>query len=384
MSKIKVGDINETEFLELFATQSQINTYNKTKCFKGKGRDNVMKKALLFCDIEYTGNKQYIISKVYDKPKPKEIGKMQSSLYKYIIPLILEQLIVGHDENNKISFTCGRCAREINMINCNYNLLKNNKEFIGDDNSNYILNINNSNLNDFYEKADSMINSYINKALDYLKKSGSIIWQKVYITQKEKIDNDTISENANGEYLGEILEDKHKATDEELQYYSQCIKVADEKSGLLKAFEKQSELDDKYMSIETMRYYSKYAKLWGQILSQELKKENIKYIYQAYEAYYISLNYCNNLAKEFKDFDNIEKLTTDFNQEFKDMIMTNANVRYEKQKEKYNNNYLIDFENLTSITIDHTTENIYERFEDAIEEKNSKKIKFKKKKGEII
>lgn len=383
MKNLKLGIITEDEFVNSFATTQQKKTYQKINNFKGITRDTVLKEARRYCTIDYLGNKQYEITKIYKRPISKEFSKMKSSLYKYIVPLILDQLIVGHDKNNKISFTCGRCAREINMINCNYNLLKNNREVIADGTGKYALSINNNNLNDFYEKSDSMINMYINKSLEYLKKSGSIIWQKVYITYKEKINNESIVENDNGELVGKIIVDKHTSTEEELDYYTKCIEIADDKSGLLKTYNEQDANSGRYMELNTMRYYSKFAKRWNNILCAELKKKDIKYIYQAYEAYYISLDYCNDLKKNFADYDNIEKLTTDFNNEFISMIMKNANKRFENKKEKYNDNYILDFECLTDMTINHKTENLYERFKDVIDDKNTKKTKLSKMRGEI-
>lgn len=354
MTNIKPGIITEKELVELFGSQSQKKSFYEKGRLAGSYRTALFKKLNKYCNIKdlkkkKDGENLYKITNVYKYPLPANYDKMQKSIYKYIVPLILNSLINGHDKNNSIEITVGKWAREINMINHNYNLVKYNREDTSKE-----VQIRLDTINEFYDKADHMINWYISNALDYLKSAGLIIWREVNQVTIEESDNKSIID-CDGNVEVNINLRTHQASKEEMEYYSQCIAIADKEANIENAGE---------------RYYSKKAKRFQEVLKRELYKRKIKCVYGAYEAYYVHLDKCQALLNHFDDI-NSEKLIENFNKEFSDMIIKNAGERFEKNALKYlyndKNEYQLSFESLCEITIDHNTEYLGRR----IREKNN-------------
>ena len=342
-SDIKTGIITESELVNLFGSDAQKKSYMEKGKFVGTYKNALFKKLNKYCEIKSVKRKNskeniYKITKVYDYPLPSNYEKMQKSIYKYIVPLILNSLINGHDKNNSIEITVGKWAREINMVNHNYNLVKYNKEDGSKETQ-----IQLDTINEFYDKADHMINWYISNALDYLKSAGLIIWREVNQVTVEKTDDKSVVDY-NGNVEVNINLTTHQASKDEMEYYAQCIAIADKEANIENAGE---------------RYYSKKAKHFQEVLKRELYKRKIKYIYSAYEAYYIDLDKCKSLLSHFDDV-NSNKLIDKFNQEFSNMIIKNAGERFEKNAMKYlynsKNEYQLSFESLCEITIDNKTE----------------------------
>lgn len=338
---IKTGKITEKELVELFGSDAQKKSYAENGKFKGVYKTSMFKKIDKYCKIKEcdkeNGRRVYEITEVYDYPLPSNFNKMNKSLYKYIVPLILNSLINGHDKNNSIEITVGKWAREINMINHNYNLIKYNKE---DSSKEFQIKL--DTINEFFDKADHMINWYIENALDYLKSAGLIIWRQVNRVSVEQSDGkSTIDQNGNIEVNINIS--SHQASKEEMDYYSQCVAIADKEANIENAGE---------------RYYSSKTKRFQEVLKRELYKRKIKCVYSTYEAYYVHLDKCQALLNQFGEF-NFEKLIDNFNKEFSDMLIENAEIRFNKNETKYllsKDNYLLSFENLCGITIDNKTE----------------------------
>lgn len=344
--EIKTGKITEQELVEVFGSASVRKSYLEIEKFKGHQKTDILKKASKYCDIkEYkkeNGRMTYKISEVYEHPLPTNFNKMNSSLYKYIVPLILDTLVFEHDKNNSIEITVGKWAREINMINQNYNLIKYNRE---DTSKEFQIRMNE--INEFFDKADHMINWYIENALDYLKSAGLIIWRQVNRVNIEESDGKSIiDQDGNVEVNVNIT--SHQASKEEMEYYSKCIAIADKEADIENAGE---------------RYYSSKAKRFQEVLKRELYKRKIKYIYSTYEAYYVHLDKCESLLKHF-NFKNKDSLINDFNTEFSNMIIQNADSRFDKNQMKYllaKEDYLLSFKNLCEITIDNNTQYLGER-----------------------
>ena len=229
MTNIKPGIITEKELVELFGSQSQKKSFYEKGRLAGSYRTALFKKLNKYCTIKELKKKKdgenlYKITEVYKYPLPANYDKMQKSIYKYIVPLILNSLINGHDKNNSIEITVGKWAREINMINHNYNLVKYNREDTSKE-----VQIRLDTINEFYDKADHMINWYISNALDYLKSAGLIIWREVNQVTIEESDNKSIID-CDGNVEVNINLRTHQASKEEMEYYSQCIAIADKEA----------------------------------------------------------------------------------------------------------------------------------------------------------
>ena len=183
---------------------------------------------------------------------------MQKSIYKYLTPLILDNLVYQHDKNNCIEITVGRWARNLYMVNRNYNLVKHNREDTSKE-TQIQLDI----INEFYDKTDRMINWYITNTLDYLKSAGLIIWREVHQAVVEEIDDKSVLDHE-GNVEVNINITTHQASKDEMDFYAQCIDIADQEANIEKASE---------------RYYSHKAKLFQEVLKRELYKRKIKCIY---------------------------------------------------------------------------------------------------------
>lgn len=346
---IKVGKITEQELVDLFGSDAQKKSYLENNRFVSGYKNSLLKKLSRYCSIKDCGNRTYKINEIYQHPLPANFKKMNSSLYQYIVPLILTSLINGHDKNHKIDITLGKWAREINMVNKNYNLIKYNKEDTSKEIQYSI-----DTINEFYDKADDMIEWYITNALDYLKSAGLIIWRDVYRINQE-ISSETACINENGEITVEISIDSHQASKEEMEYYSHCVDIADSIAKIENANE---------------RYYSKKSKLFNEVLKKELYKKKIKCVYKTYEAYYVNLDKCKFILSQFGEI-NIKQLVKKFNDEFTEMLIGNADKRFDKNPGKYiyytdKDDYKLCFRGLCEMTINSNTEYLGTR----IREKN--------------
>ena len=244
---IKKGKLAEHNLVELYCSDTKKKLYFDNGHFVGANKKTILNKVSRYCNIEDLGNRTYKITDVYKYPLPANFNKMNQSLYQYIVPLLLTNLINGHDEHNKIDITVGKWAREINMVNRNYNLVKYNREDASRE-TQYSINT----INEFYDKADDMIDWYITNALDYLKSAGLIIWREVYRVNEEVSSGENIIDD-NGNINVDISIDSHQASEEEMEYYSQCIAIADKVAQIESANEK---------------YYSKKSKQFGEALKR--------------------------------------------------------------------------------------------------------------------
>lgn len=336
---IKKGKLTEKKLVELYGSEAQKKSYKENGRFVSNYKKTLLTKISRYCTIKDLGDRTYKITNVYDYPLPANFNKMTKSLYQYIVPLLLTNLINGHDENNKIDITVGKWAREINMVNKNYNLVKYNKEDTSKETQCSL-----DTINEFYDKADDMIEWYITNALDYLKSAGLIIWREVYRVSEEISSGESVIDE-HGNIHVDISIESHQASEDEMNYYSHCVSIADKAARIENAGE---------------RYYSKKSKLFGEVLKRELYKKKIKCVFKTYEAYYVNLDKCNFVLDQFGDFQT-DNLIGEFNEEFTKMLIENAGKRFDKNPNKYisyseKDDYTLCFQNLCEITIDKNTE----------------------------
>lgn len=333
--ELKNGKITEKELVTKYGSAAQKESYNSYGKLISKNKRTLLSKLSRYCTVKDLGNHEYKITKIYDYPLPANWNKMNKSLYQYIIPLVLNCLVNGHDKNNKIDITVGKWAREIKMVNRNYNLIKYNTAE-GSCETDIALNT----INEFYDKADSMINWYITNALDYLKAAGLIIWREVNRVSVE-VSDEMVVIDQDGTVKVNINLENHQATEEEMEYYAECIDIADRECGI---------------ECSKERYYSGKAKKFNEILKRELYRRKIKSIYKTYEAYYINLDKCNGLLNHFGKI-NYQTLINKFNKEFSQMIIENADKRFENNAKKYlytnKSEYKSCFSSLCDITINN-------------------------------
>ena len=329
--------ISEKRLIEIFGTPKIEENYKANGRFTGTDKSRVLSKASRFCEIRDDGNRQYYITKVYDNPRPSNFDKMNKELYQYVCPLILDALVNGKeaDEKRKCTLTVGLWAREIQMVNCNYEIIKEaGIKKIEDE-----FKIRHNTYYDFYNRCDEAIDYYIIQALKYLHSAGLIIWRDVYFVLPV---TPTIEQD------GDIYEKKEKpkvrqATEDEMKFYAKCVEVADKKANITNAKE---------------RYYSTKASRFRKILIEELNKGGILYIFKSYEAYYVNRDRCKAVLDMFDVSDNI---LDNFNAAFIAKLATNADARKLQSKFKSNDNYIDEFLSLCDMTINNKTENLEER-----------------------
>ena len=341
-NNFEVGLISEQDLVTRYGSQSQKDSYEKLGYMQTKNKQTLLKKVSRYCKIEPHGKKEYMIKEVYPYILPANFSKMNTSLYQYIVPLLLEKIINGHDKNRKIDITLGKWAREINMVNQNYNLCKYNKE-----ETSRAIKYELDTINEFYNKSDDMIEYYIMNALDYLKSAGLIIWRDVYKITSE-VSDEMIEIDSDGVVHANIKLETREASKEDMDFYAACIKVADEKANITNASE---------------RYYSKKSQRFSEALKDELYKRKIKLVYKSYEAYYIDLDKCSFVLNQFPHQSNIIKK---FNDTFTEMIIGNAQKRFDKSPRKYTiyeskDDYSLCFKGLCEMTINNETEYLGKR-----------------------
>lgn len=208
--KYVLGKISEQKLVDKYASPAIKKSYATQGKLLTKNKKSLLEKVGRYCNIVDLGKREYEITEVYPYIVPANFKKMNTSLYQYICPLILDKIINGHDKTRKIDITIGKWAREINMVNHNYNLCKYNKE----DTSrmtDYPINT----VNEFYDKSDDMIEYYITNALDYLKSAGLIIWRDVYKVYYEQ-SNDKITIDSDGIVHANISLESREATQDDI------------------------------------------------------------------------------------------------------------------------------------------------------------------------
>lgn len=336
---IKTGEITEQELVSLFGSESQKKSYKSNGHFIGSNKQTLLKNVSKYCKIKDCGRRIYRITEVYSYPLPSNFAKMNKSLYRYIIPLLLSCLTDWHDENNKPDMGLSRWARKIGMVNRNFNLIKYNQESTSQE-----IGIPVAVINDFFDKSENMAEWYINNAFGYLESAGLIACNGIYHASKEISDGRTKIDENGKVYTGISL-DRHMASEEETRYYFQCVNVADTVAGIENTKE---------------RYYSKKSDRFNSALKKELYKEKIKCIYKTYEVSCTDIEKCRFVLGQFGET-SYDCLTTGLNKEFTAIVMENAEKRFDAGPGKYRcckckDDYMVYFGWLCEMVIDKNTE----------------------------
>jgi hypothetical protein len=306
------GNITEEQLVRIFGNSKQQLSYIENGRFISNNKKYILNEASRYCEIIDKGNRIYSIEKLLSYPIGKSFNKMQKSLYKYICPLILSKLIDGHDENGKIDFTYNRWARQIEMINSNYSVIKKNISWV----SNVEIEFKDrcDDMYDYFSRVDTMISNYLSNSLKYLQEVGCVVCRDVYRIDYLVIDKDTTEIDQNGVVHVGKKTITHQASDKEFNYYTKCIKYADKIAGITGDHEKE-------------RYYSTKSQDFKKALSKKLWEKNIKNVYKTYEVYYLDLDKCEYYINLFVGKKTRDEFLNEFNNEFKDLILANAKKR---------------------------------------------------------
>lgn len=336
---IKTGEITEQGLVSLFGSEAQKKSYKSNGHFIGSNKQTLLKNVSKYCKIKDCGRRIYRITEVYRYPLPSNFAKMNKSLYRYIIPLLLSYLTDGHDESSKPDMRLGRWAGKIGMFNKNFNLIRYSQESTSQETGIPV-----TVINDFFDKSENMAGWYMDNAFGYLKSAGLIACNGIYHASKEISSGRTKIDEDGNVYTGISL-DRHRASEEETRYYSQCVAAADTLAGIKNTKE---------------RYYSKKSGRFNSALKKELYKEKIKCIYKTYEVSCTDIEKCRFVLGQFGET-SYDCLTTGLNKEFTAIVMENAEKRFDAGPGKYRcckckDDYMVYFGWLCEMVIDKNTE----------------------------
>ncbi|MFK3936652.1 hypothetical protein ACI2JA_03930 [Alkalihalobacillus sp. NPDC078783] len=126
-----------------------------------------------FFSYDKQGHK-FIITHIHIPPKPKTVSRANNNKVKYIAEiekLILDLLIRNNTDEEKVYLSQDKLSRELNMINDNYSFGKYNLRLVSQ-----LENINEFEIQKFYESTKSMLKRNIEQALKNLVNQSLIVY----------------------------------------------------------------------------------------------------------------------------------------------------------------------------------------------------------------
>ena len=330
---------HEYELVKKLCTEAQIKSYEKNYKFSGgKQRSIFLDKLSAYCEYEHDRqNRTYTITELYDIPMTMAQARLHKGIYQFLAPLILNEMLNNHDENNKARMTIFDLARQVALINPNYDYVKFNMELSSDE-----LDIPYLDINEFFKRADVKIDEYLRRCLKYLRSENCVLVNEVHVIQtfEEKVD---ISD---GVAVITKVKDLHTASDDEMNLYSRLVEEASNISG---AHTNQEQ------------WYGKNAQKFKRVLEESLRNNGIDYVCRAFEMWYVDLNKCEKMLAEYTQEFSIEEHADMLGKVFKLMIDENAENRLGK-KSYFDTDYVEHFKTLSSLTILPDAEDLRGKF----------------------
>lgn len=314
--EIKTGEINNKHLVEFFGTERQKEIFLKDKKLNSGIKKRLLEKAKRYCDIEDLTQGKYLIHKVYTIKNENYLFPLYKGLSKYLTPLILIKLLEEQDDNYKITLPFLGWAKNLEMINDNYPLLKYHQKA----GSEY-LKINENVMFEYFEKMDECIKYYLNKILTTLgNKHGLDLIEFDSITMVRKLYLDpTLDENKlniKGKWFDEII------SDEDRKFVIDCENKAKDKAGIVNN-------QEKFYGAKSYIYKNKLRKL--------LSERNIIFTYSAYNIFCKSPEEIRNIIEQFTSMLSCKTndLVQTFNDTFIDYIENKATNRQNREKNKF-------------------------------------------------
>ena len=87
---VKQGKIKEIDLVNKYASPAVKESYIKNGKLLTKNKRTLLEKMSRYCKIVDLGKREYEITEVYPYILPANFKKMNTSLYQYIVPLLLE------------------------------------------------------------------------------------------------------------------------------------------------------------------------------------------------------------------------------------------------------------------------------------------------------
>ena len=315
--KIKTGEINNKHLVELFGTEKQKEIFFKDKKLNSGIKKRLLEKAKRYCEIEDLTQGKYLIHKIYTIKNENCLIPLYKGLSKYLTPLILIKLLEEQDENYKITLPFLGWAKNFEMINDNYPLLKYHRKA----GSEY-LKINENIMFEYFEKMDECIKYYLDKILTILgNKSGLDLIEFDSITMVRKLylnqALDTNKIDIKGNWFDEII------SDEDRKFVIDCENKAKDKAKIINNQEK---------------FYGTKSHIYKNELKKLLSKRNIIFTYSAYNIFCKNKGEIKNIIEQFTSIlsCNTNDLVQTFNETFIDYIENKAVNRQNREQNKFN------------------------------------------------
>ena len=345
--KIKLGEINTKEFLEMFGTEKQKTDYIINKKLNSGIKKRLLSKAQKYCEIEDLTQGKYKIHRIFDIQREDELIPLLKGISKYLTPLILIKVLHEYkkDSNFKITLPFLGWARKFEMVNENYPLLKYHQK-----QTSQHLNIDEAIVFEYFDKMDDCIKYYLEKCLTTLsKKSGLDLleFDSITMVRKRILEQDITNEGIDircGE-CDEII------SDDDRKFVYDCEILAKEKAGI-------TDNKEKFYGIKSIIYNRELKKL--------LIERDIMFTYRAYNIYCKNEEATTKVLSKFNgivDYNN-ENFIQSFNDTFIDYIKNKATARHKQEIEKLNEKnvnflkqyrltetYISDFKSLSELTI---------------------------------
>ncbi len=353
MNDIILGNINTKTLVEFFGTQKQKDNYLKDKKLNSTAKNRILTKAKRYCDIEDLGKGVFLIHKIYNIKNEQYLTPLYKGLSKYLTPLILIKLLEEQDQNYKITLPFLGWAKNFEMINDNYPLLKYHQKA----GSEY-LKINEAIMFEYFEKMDGCIKYYIDKilttladkkGLDLIEFDSITMVRKLYLNQTLDINNIDIG----GKWFDEII------SDEDRKFVIDCENKAKDKAGIINNQEK---------------FYGKKSYIYKNELRKLLNQRNIIFTYSAYNIFCKNPKEIKNIIEQFTTMLSCksEDLVQTLNETFIDYIENKANNRQIREQNKINDDnnvniikkyrlaesYVTNFKALSELTVKHDAKDL--------------------------
>lgn len=333
--RLEKRQYSEVELVSMICTEIQANSYKKKNKFVGgKQRSMFLDKLSTYCEYEYDKEqKQYTITDVYDSPQTMAQARLHKGIYRFLAPLILNEMINNHDENNKARLTVFDLAKKIALVNNNYDQIKYNMEQVGDE-----LSIPFYIVYEYFNKTDLQIDEYLRRCIKYLRSENCVIANEVHVIQ-------TFEQSAElDENLVLITKEKdvHTASDEEMKLYSRIIEQASREAGAFTNYD---------------QWYGKSSGKFKKALKRLLEQHGIDYVCRGFEMWYIDLDKCKKMLDEYVAEFSLAENTRMLGEVFKLILDDNAATRASK-KEMVDLSYVEHFKSLSSLTVLSDAEDI--------------------------
>lgn len=328
--KLRTGIITEKTLINRYGSDSQKSCFQKKGYLVGSYKTSFSNMLSRYCEFEKHGKGKYKIKRVYKYPLPVNFTKMNKPMYRYIVPLLLDVALEYAEKYERFSNTPMNLAQSIGLIGKKNYFGKNLEVKFAFTTRDKI-----HTYFEFYNKVTTLVRHYLVTALDYLQEYGCITYKESY-RMKENI----IAEDQRHEHSVVVSKKIRPMTLEEINKYNSLLNKIDRYLGINNSKE---------------RYYSSKSKEFSRLLSEELQKNNIEYIFKACEITPADIDKCKYLISLFGEYDR-QIFTTKLKNEFTTTLLANAEKRYDTNPEKYaytggKENYLETYRELCKLTI---------------------------------